>query len=477
MIIGTYVFAAGSAEGGGSNRGTFLSRGGYIILPEDIKIENYIAQNDYNYPLPHQDNLNVITAAGLKDENAYIQIGLKGKKTMFSELPPLNITFCIDRSGSMSEIMVWVKDCFYIFIDQLRDGDFISLVDMNTNAQVLIPSTHIKSQADRTVFKRTVDKIIANGGTDIYAGMLESYKENEKNYNHGYINRVVILTDGMHNFGEKINKDILDLARTYNKKGIDISTILLGINTATGLMVDVAIEGGGSSRFISDHDEMVKIFQTELDRMLVPAARDLKITLILPDGVLFKEAWGYKHYKEENTIHYYVPTLHNGDYETILAELSYNPLRLNNNLLGNLYLEYKDLNNNQKNLGPYSIEIENSVVPANQLIKDRRVREAEGFLTIARGLIDIAHKTIKINTLERDLQQYRNPSPQRDDIIQQITVALRQNIQIGKDLTHYLTTISDSLGGNKYEKELEILQNYDATFNDVYGMYENNSIQ
>ncbi|MDR1250996.1 MAG: VWA domain-containing protein, partial [Treponema sp.] len=284
MIIGIHLFAGGSAEGGGSNRGTFLSRGGYIIRPDDIKIENYIAQYDYDYPLPEQSSLNVITGTGIKDDDAYIQIGLKGRKTSFEELPPLNICFCIDRSGSMTGVMPWVKDCFYIFIDQVRDGDIVSLVDMNTNAQTLIAPTRIQSPEDRTQFKRQVDRIVADGGTDVYAGMVQSYTELEKVYNPDYVNRVVILTDGMHNFGDKINKDILDLAAAYNKKGITISTVMLGINAATGLMVDVSIKGGGSSRFISDHDEMVKIFQTELDRMLVPAARDLKMRLVLSDG-------------------------------------------------------------------------------------------------------------------------------------------------------------------------------------------------
>jgi hypothetical protein len=473
IIIGINLFAGGSAEGGGSNRGTFLSRGGYIIRSEDIKIENYIAQYDYDYPLPEQGSLNVITGTGIKDNNAYIQIGLKGKKMPFAELPPLNISFCIDRSGSMTGVMPWVKDCFYIFIDQVREGDIVSLVDMNTNAQTLIAPTQINSPDDRTRFKRQVDRIVADGGTDVYAGMARSYKELEKVYNSEYVNRVVILTDGMHNFGDKINDDILKLAAAYNKRGITISTVMLGINAATGLMVDVAIEGGGSSRFISDHDEMVKIFQTELDRMLVPAARDLKMRLVLADGVSFKDTWGYQYYVEEDTIHYYLPTLHNGDYETMFAEVSFkSPNRPNN--VAEFYLDYLELNNTSRTLGPYTIPLDITTKDGDH-IADRRVREVEGILYFARELIDIANKTAKIGTLERELSQYANPSPQREDVVQQILVELHQNLAIVESLTDYLTSIGGSLGGKKYEKELEILQNYKQTFTDVYNAYTNNT--
>jgi hypothetical protein len=122
-------------------------------------------------------------------------------------------------------------------------------------------------------------------------------------------------------------------------------------------MVDVAVQGGGSSRFVSDHDEMVKIFETELDRMLVPAARDLKMRLVLADGVEMKNTWGYRNNIDENTIHYSLPTLHNGDYETMFTELS---LKQNHGeaTLGSFFLDYVDLENNQKSLARFSHTLE-----------------------------------------------------------------------------------------------------------------------
>ena len=102
------AFAGPAAEGASSNRGAYLSSGGYIIHPDEIKVEQYIAQRDYDYPLPEFGDLNVITASGINTENAYILVGLKGKKVPFSDLPPLNISFCIDRSGSMTPVMLFL---------------------------------------------------------------------------------------------------------------------------------------------------------------------------------------------------------------------------------------------------------------------------------------------------------------------------------------------------------------------------------
>jgi hypothetical protein len=59
-------------------------------------------------------------------------------------------------------------------------------------------------------------------------------------------------------------------------------------------------------------------------------------------------------------------------------------------------------------------------------------------------------------------------------VVQQILVELRQNLGIVESLTDYLLNVSGSLGGKKYEKELEILKNYKQTFTDVYNAYTNN---
>ena len=67
VVTSAVAFAGGAAaEGASPNRGAYLSSGGYIIHPDEIKVEQYIAQRDYNYPLPEFGDLNVITASDEK---------------------------------------------------------------------------------------------------------------------------------------------------------------------------------------------------------------------------------------------------------------------------------------------------------------------------------------------------------------------------------------------------------------------------
>ena len=112
---------------------------------------------------------------------------------------------------------------------------------------------------------------------------------------------------------------VYQLAETYREMGITISTLGVGVGFDLELMTNLAEEGGGSSRFLSSREEMVKTFDTEFERMAVLAARDLEMDLEFLRGVEILETWGYQNKIEGNRVHYRLTGLHLGDYETILV--------------------------------------------------------------------------------------------------------------------------------------------------------------
>jgi Mg-chelatase subunit ChlD len=489
LLVPLSVFAAGSSEGAASStRGTYLSELGYIVGPDEIRIDSYISQIDYNYPEPDGNPINVITAADFRNGNAYIQVGLKARKESFTSLPPLNIAFVIDKSGSMLDYdkMDWVKDSFRVFADQVREQDFISLVVFDTSAQVLIPSRRIRNYQDKQEFIRVVNGIRAQGGTNVYDGMALGYAQVAANFSREYINRLICLTDGEHNSGGMGTQDILNLAERYNRQDINISTIALGASADIPLMVNTAIKGGGSSRFISDHATMVKTFGSELDRLLVPVARMLKMDLVLSGGVVLKETWGYEHRVSGNAVRYTLDTIHNGDYETLVAEVQINAREPAAVTLGNFTLEYLDSSNSLKRMGPYPIVLDASAVRNSGTINDPRIKESEGYIVLGRGLVNLGRQAQAINTLQREYNALRSrpvsssPPPQNQNngllslevtaqspaaaLRMQIIRELNSAIQDIEYLTAYLGDIRAALGGNRYENELQLLDNYHVSF-------------
>jgi len=354
--------AGGSAESSASStgRGKYLSGQGIIIPPEEVHINSYIASLDYQYPDP-EDSLGISLYSGHRQISAFgqeeiIQIGIQGRRSDFQDLEPLNLAFVIDQSGSMNEQnkMDWVKEAFDIFIRQVRDEDFVSLVVFNQEATLLFPSLRMDTPERREQFRQTVQSIEPGGGTNLKAGLELGLQQVLANFRNDYTNRVLFLTDGM---GE--SEGILEMAESYAAIGINISTIGVGTGFDLDLMTRLAEKGGGSSRFIADRKEMEQIFGSELSRMVTPVARDLKMVLELPPGVLVRQTWGYDSSIAGNTVHYYLPTLHLGDYETILVRI-YIPrlMKPGPRELARFSVEYRDLKGQIRNTGPRILQAE-----------------------------------------------------------------------------------------------------------------------
>ena len=491
------AFSGGSAQASSSaERGSYLAGLGRVIPPEEIYVDSYIAQSDYNYPIPGTGALNVIPAAGFSDNRAYLLIGLRGKKEDFSELPPMNISFVIDISGSMSEQnkLEWVKESFNIFIEKVRPQDFVSVVIFDNKSELLIKPAYIRNQQDRDQFRKQVNALNPRGGTNIFAGMEMGYSQVEANFRQDYTNRVILLTDGIDNGSGKNRKEFLDVCTRYKRQGINISTIALGEQADISLMVDMAIAGGGSSRFISDRKVMEQTFGSELDRLVVAAAKNLNMELALSAGVTLRETWGYSYWTGDSTIHYSLDTLHNGDYETIVAEAVLDGPFSAGTVLGNFSLSYEDASGRTIREGPFPIVL--NAEPGG-LIADERVREAEGYIALARGLIEIGNRTADVSRTQQEFNRLRKEqitvlrnssagaspansgaepaeipdSPEMAVMRGKITGEIREFLEIVNSLSARLNVISKSLGGNKYPAELKILENYRTWFTNSLEAY------
>ena len=320
--------ASGSEESAGSSsRGIYLAGQGIVIPPDQVHVNSYIASVDYASEKPEGDVSVVLKTGNQQIPNSggqtLVHIGIQAGEIVFNELPPMNLAFVIDKSGSMNSAdkMGWVKDAFDVFIDRVRDVDFVSLVVFDSTARVVYPSTAMNSRDKRYRFRRAVQSVTADGGTNLVDGLRLGYQQVMANYRGEYTNRVLFLTDGV---GE--SSGILAMARKYKEMGINVSTIGVGENFDLDLMVELAKTGGGSSRFISDREEMEEIFGSELDRMVVPAVTNLEMELSLPPGFEVLESWGYNHVINGNVIRFSQGTLHHRDYETILVRVETPPM-------------------------------------------------------------------------------------------------------------------------------------------------------
>jgi len=316
------LVAGGAQEEAGSDRGAYVAEQGRIILPEEIDIGSYVASIDYGYPDPVGD-LGVTLYSGHRQistagQEEIIQIGIQGKRTPFEDLPVLNLAFVFDSSGSMSEKdkIQWAKAAFDLFLRRLRQQDILSVVTFSEEANTLLEATLVQEIIDRKGLLDKVHRVLSQGTSRLETGLDAGYRHVLKNYRPEHVNRVLLISDGLGSPEEAI-----EVVQAYREKGISLSTISVGMNCNLNTMKKLSKQGAGSSRFISNSEKMAEIFNTDLDRMIVPIAYDLALELELTQGAELLGTWGYNHRLAGNTIHYELPALHNRDYETILVQV------------------------------------------------------------------------------------------------------------------------------------------------------------
>jgi TolB-like protein len=447
FTVPALVWAASAKEAEVSaERGKYLAERGTIIPPEEIYIDSYVAHINYLYPKPESEigvslysGHHQISSSGQEE---ILQIGIQGKELSFEELPPMNLAFVIDKSGSMTQMekMDWVKEAFYIFIDKVRDRDFVSLVYFDDRAETVFPSTRMDTPVNRKRFKDAVYRVRPGGGTNLMDGVKLGYKEVLSNYREEYTNRVLVLSDGQ---ATTSTTGLMEMARSYRDMGINVSTIGVGKDFDLALMRSLAHEGGGSSRFISGREEMEKSFGSELDRMVVPIAYDVEMKLEFLQDVDILSTWGYDHRIVGNKITYYLSTLHHRDYETVLVQFRIPPQNLYGEVdLARFSIEYKDGEGNRRYKGPYYVEV-------NFVDMEYPVTGFSDGMVLRSGTM--LHFAQALQQIGKDY--YSGYSPQVQDAYE-LTVATR------KELINTKLRLDD-IG---FDDEIAILDNYLKVF-------------
>ncbi len=385
------VFAGGAAEES-SERGEYVAAQGGIIRPDEIHIDSYIGTIDYRYPSP-EGELGVSLYTGnrqvsMRGQDELIQIGLQGGRMEFDDLPPMNIAFVLDASGSMAakDKMKWAVRGFEILTGKLRGNDTLSVVAFSDEATLLQPASRLR-EIDRDLLVARVRGIMPEGGSSSVDALRMGYEQVESAFVPGNVNRVLFVSDGVDQ-----EEELVSLAEEYARRGISVTTIGAGMEFNLDLMSRVWKAGRGSTRFMSSEEKTGEIFGSDLDRMSVAVARNAEIDVELLNGVTFLETWwGYDYESTDTTVTLDLPTLHHRDYETILLHVRLPESRIMRTTpTARVIVRYEDRAGNPHTFGPLEVETEYAATSiAESGFSDPTVLWAGTILHFAQGLVDI----------------------------------------------------------------------------------------
>lgn len=248
-----------------------------------VRIEEFINYFDYQYESPDAESEHPflvhseVARAPWNPSHRIVRVALQGERIEAEDLPPANLTFLIDVSGSMDS---WDKidllvQSFHLLVDTLRPEDRVAIVVYAGAAGVVLEPT----PGDRKeVIRAALDRLRAGGSTAGGAGLRLAYRTARLNFDPAGNNRVILATDGDFNVGESSDDAMVRLIEEEREHGIFLSVLGFGTgNLQDTKMESVADHGNGNYSYIDSIEEAQRVFVRELGGTLFAIAKDVKI--------------------------------------------------------------------------------------------------------------------------------------------------------------------------------------------------------
>lgn len=265
-----------------SNIRRFINMG--QLPPKDaVRIEEMINYFRYEYPQPKSDEPFSVTTeystCPWNENNTLMLVALQGKKIEKEKLPPSNLVFLLDVSGSMNDQnkLPLVKSAMRMLAQELRPQDKVSIVVYAGAAGVVLDAT---SGSSKKKIIDAIDNLNAGGSTAGGEGIKLAYKIAEENMVEGGNNRIILATDGDFNVGISSDSEMERLVEEERGKGIYVTVLGFGMgNYKDNKLETIADKGNGNYAYIDNLLEARKVLIKEFGGTLFTIAQDVKFQI------------------------------------------------------------------------------------------------------------------------------------------------------------------------------------------------------
>ncbi len=260
----------------------FLNQGARPPI-DAVRIEEMVNYFKYNYPEPEGEHpFSVYTEVATcpwNDDHYLMHIGLKGVEIDKTELPPSNLVFLLDVSGSMNSPnkLPLLKSAFTMLVNELRPQDRVAIVVYAGAAGLVLESTP-GNQKEKIL--EAIERLEAGGSTAGGAGLNLAYKVAMDNFSENGNNRIILATDGDFNIGSSSNAEMERLIEKKREQGVFMTVLGFGMgNYKDDKMEIIADKGNGNYAYIDNIQEARKVLVGEFGGTLFTIAKDVKFQI------------------------------------------------------------------------------------------------------------------------------------------------------------------------------------------------------
>ncbi|UOQ54065.1 vWA domain-containing protein [Hymenobacter cellulosivorans] len=265
-----------------SNVRRFLTQNRQLPPPEAVRLEELINYFHYDYPQPTRPDEPATLHAEVarcpwNPAHQLVLVGVQGRQTAHAELPPANLVFLLDVSGSMNDEdkLPLLKASLRQLLPRLRAQDYVSIVVYAGAAGLVLPPT---SGSRPQEIMAALDNLEAGGSTAGGEGLRLAYQVARMQARPGTNTRIILATDGDFNVGESSDAAMEQLVTEERQSGVFLSVLGFGEgNLQDSKMELLADKGNGNYAYIDNLNEARRVLVQQFGGTLFTLAKDVKI--------------------------------------------------------------------------------------------------------------------------------------------------------------------------------------------------------
>jgi len=254
-----------------------------FVPPDAVRIEEMLNYFNETYSQPEGGNLfkvkSVLTGCPWNSENQLLFINVNSKKLNLDTLPPSNLVFLIDISGSMDmpNRLPLLQSAFRLLVNNLRAKDTVSIVVYGGFVGINLNAT---SGAEKEKILKVIDELTPGGSTPGESGIRLAYNLAQAHFIKGGNNRVILATDGDFNVGLKTEDELDELISQRRQSGIYLTCLGVGMgNYKDSKIQTLARKGNGNFAYLDNFQEAEKVLMTEFSQTLYAVADNVSMNV------------------------------------------------------------------------------------------------------------------------------------------------------------------------------------------------------
>ena len=260
------------------------------VPPDAVRIEEMINYFNLHYQEPPVGETfrarTTLTQCPWNAASQLLFVNLCSRKLDRDLLPPSNLVFLIDVSGSMDmpNRLPLLKSAFRLLVNNLRAKDSVAIVVYGGVTGVLMNTT---SGAEKDSILRTIDQLEPGGSTPGESGIKLAYSVANNHFITGGNNRVILATDGDFNVGLKTESELDEMITLQRKAGIYLTCLGVGMGNYKDSKIQLLSEkGNGNYAYLDNYQEAEKVLMKEFTQTLYAVADNVYMNVSFnPDQV------------------------------------------------------------------------------------------------------------------------------------------------------------------------------------------------